>query len=129
MPVSANHHQTLDIETKQTLESSLAMQMIKLFAIVARADEIVTDKETVYVSSFLEKFYPENISRYLYNRFEEYISKDQDYHEVVRSINAKLSYQEPFAGLLVQQSLRKLKLTWLITLPSCCIYNLQTLIS
>ena len=100
MPVSNYQEQTLDSDTRQTLENSLAMQVIKLFAIIARADKVISDQELDFVTSFLNNLYPSNISQYLFSRFEEYISRDLDLERVAETINSILSYQEKIFCLI-----------------------------
>lgn len=87
-------NQVLDNNTSQTLEKSLAMQIMKLFAITAMADKVISKREKQYVKAFLDKFFPENISQYLFNQFINYVTQDSDYKEIAQDINRNLSYQE-----------------------------------
>lgn len=90
----------LDAQTRETLEFSLAMDAIRLFAVIALADNVVTEQEKDYVAEFYARFYPENIVRHFYRRFEQYLAQGIDVDDVAPSINRRLTYQEKVFYLL-----------------------------
>ena len=90
----------LDQHTINTLETSLAMQIIKLFAIMTKADTVVSDEEREFVEQYCSQLYPAKIAKYLFSRFENYLSTDLDLEKVAGTINTRLSYQEKIFCLL-----------------------------
>ena len=98
----------LDEPTRITLENSLAMQVLNLFAIIAMADKVLTEEEEKFVHSYCDLQYPAPIANYLYDRFEEFsklYSRDRarihaDIHRITDQINKRLSYQEKVFCLL-----------------------------
>lgn len=100
MPASAHEKHLPDSQSRETLENSLAVLVVKLFAIIAKSDESITEGERTYVRNFFDKWYSRDISDYFFGLFEEFISRDIDRTEVTAEINARLPYQEKLFCLL-----------------------------
>ncbi|MEW5725646.1 MAG: TerB family tellurite resistance protein, partial [Thermodesulfobacteriota bacterium] len=98
----------IDRQTVTTLENSLAMQVLNLFAIIAMADGVLTDEEKDFVQEYCGQLYPPEIADFLFTRFNEYTGGyaadrsrlEFDIETISRAINQKLSYQEKIFSLL-----------------------------
>jgi len=93
-------YESLETETKKTLDDSLANQVIKLFAVIAKADTVISREELDFVAAFLENRYPPNIASYLFKRFREYTSSELNLQTIADAINNKLSYQAKLFSLI-----------------------------
>lgn len=84
----------LDAQTIANLEKSLFMQILKLFAIIAKVDPNVSIEERIFVLSYCEQHYPQKISMHLFRRFDQFLQTDPDLEEVTTTLNVQLGYQE-----------------------------------
>ena len=92
--------ESLDPQTIEALETSLGMKILKLFAIISKADQYVSDQERQFVSTYWEELYPSQISGYLFERYEEHLQTSQDLEVLAQNINAQMSYQEKIFCLI-----------------------------
>ncbi|THB66684.1 MAG: ATP-binding cassette domain-containing protein [Desulfovibrio sp.] len=90
----------LDENTRRTLDASLAMDALKLFAVMALADNMVSEEEKDYIRCFYGHFYPDNITEYFYERFEGFLAANMTVDDVAPELNHKLSYQDKIFCLL-----------------------------
>lgn len=101
MLISAEHKTAqVDIQTIRTLETSLVMQVLKLFSIVARSDQWITENERKFVADYCRQMFPQAIAEYLYERFQDYLKTHVELETVTDSINAQMAYPEKLFCLL-----------------------------
>lgn len=88
--------------TEHALEHSLAMQMLRVFASVASKTEVPgsgTEKRA-FVHNFFAPLYPEDITNYFCQRFDQELEETPNPENLAKDINSRLSYQEKVFGLM-----------------------------
>lgn len=73
-PAPSSAHVLPDAATRQALENSLAMEVLRLFAFIAGAEgpaSAVTAQERAFIVGFFETFFPRDVTAFFLARFEE----------------------------------------------------------
>ncbi|MFQ5825184.1 MAG: ATP-binding cassette domain-containing protein, partial [bacterium] len=78
---------------EDSFENSLAIEIIILFSIIAKADELVTQKELDYVRYYFDSFYPKQISEELFKQFEDFLDVNLDINQFTYTYNSGLPYE------------------------------------
>jgi len=84
----------LDEKTETSIEDSKLIDFTKLFAIIVIEDGVVSDDENQYVIDFFRTNYPENITAYLFKKFQQYISEGITLEQTPILKNKVASYGE-----------------------------------
>ncbi len=91
---------TLTSSSRRALENSLAMHMLRAFAVIARDGGSVGQEKRSFVRAYYATLYPEDITDYFCSRFDQELNQDSDLHDLADSLNARLNYQEKAFCLL-----------------------------
>ncbi|GAB7079865.1 ATP-binding cassette domain-containing protein [Megalodesulfovibrio paquesii] len=111
VPVGPSSVQVLpDAATRQALENSLAMEVLRLFAFIAGADgpaSAVTTQERAFIVGFFETFFPRDVTAFFLARFEERRREQasaeatgETAEDFARHLNKRLDYPEKIFCLL-----------------------------
>lgn len=91
----------MDNATAQTFETSLAMQLLTMFAYIARGGYVSRRKQD-FIAAYFSTLYPQDIAHFFSSRFEELQKPDSELDETyfIQFLNYRLSYQEKVFCLL-----------------------------
>jgi ABC-type multidrug transport system ATPase subunit/ABC-type multidrug transport system permease subunit len=89
MPISS-----LTAIDRESLNQSLLIETVKLFALAAGADQVVTDSESAYVRQYLARTYPPEFTEFLHGEFLRLAGEDLDPDRIAINSKAQLSYEE-----------------------------------
>jgi ABC-type multidrug transport system ATPase subunit/ABC-type multidrug transport system permease subunit len=78
----------------------LAVEVLKLLALTARADGPVSPEERLFVARFYGRLYPPDMAERLGRMFEEFATSDIDPSEVARALRNRLARQDRIFCLL-----------------------------
>lgn len=79
---------------RESLNQSLLIETVKLFALAAGADHVVTDSESAYVRQYLARTYPPEFTEFLHGEFLRLAKEDLDPERIAASSRVQLSYEE-----------------------------------
>jgi uncharacterized tellurite resistance protein B-like protein len=79
---------------RESLQQSLLIETVKLFALAARADEVISDSESAYVWQYFSRSYPPEVSQLLLEEFWTYAQEQLSMEEVASQCRARLAYEE-----------------------------------
>lgn len=99
-PETVRNKAVLGAATEATFESSLAMQVLRLFAAAARAGGETGASKRAFVRNYYEHLYPQDISNWFLERFDDYLERDPGVGAVTARLNERLTYQEKLFSLL-----------------------------
>lgn len=85
---------TLSAIDRESLNQSLLLETVKLFALVAGADRVVTESESAYVRQYLARTYPPEFTEFLHGEFMRLAHETLDVARITASSRAQLSYEE-----------------------------------
>ncbi|MEM9984162.1 MAG: ATP-binding cassette domain-containing protein, partial [Bacteroidota bacterium] len=82
---------SIDLES---LQQSLLIETVKLFALAARADEVITDSESAYVREYFSRSYPPEFTDFLHGEFLRFTQEDLSVESVTAASRSRLKYEE-----------------------------------
>jgi ABC-type multidrug transport system ATPase subunit/uncharacterized tellurite resistance protein B-like protein/ABC-type multidrug transport system permease subunit len=83
----------LPVSLQESLENTLLINTVKLFSVLAKSDEEVTDAELQYVRTYLNSIYHEPVAEYLFQQFELFVEQDIDAEQAAAQIRESFSYE------------------------------------
>jgi ABC transport system ATP-binding/permease protein len=78
---------------RESLGNSLLINTVKLFSLLAKADNTVTQEERDYVKFYLDSIYHAPVAKYLYEQFEIFLSENIDAEQAAAQIRTGFSYE------------------------------------
>ncbi len=81
------------VSLQESLENTLLINTVKLFSVLAKSDEEVSDAELQYVRSYLNSIYHEPVASYLFEQFERFVREDIDARAAAAQIRESFSYE------------------------------------
>jgi len=78
---------------RDALQNSLLIDTVKLFALVAKADGVITDSELTYVQQYFADIYPKDFANYLHEEFLLCINQNIPLEEVTAQIKEQLGLE------------------------------------
>jgi len=66
---------------------------LMIFSGLIRADGKVSQRELSYIQKYLNALYPDNISKYLFEKFEKYLITKLSMEEIAKKINRTYNYE------------------------------------
>jgi len=85
---------TLSAIDRESLNQSLLLETVKLFALAAQADKVISDSESAYVRQYFARSYPEEFTDFLHQEFLRLAEQQQEIEEVTAYSREQLSYEE-----------------------------------
>jgi ABC-type multidrug transport system ATPase subunit/uncharacterized tellurite resistance protein B-like protein/ABC-type multidrug transport system permease subunit len=81
------------ISLQESLENTLLINTVKLFSVLAKSDDEVSDAELQYVRTYLNSIYHEPVANYLFEQFEQFIDEDINPEQAAQQIRDSFSYE------------------------------------
>lgn len=78
---------------QESLENTLLINTVKLFSVLAKSDEQVTETELQYVRNYLHTIYHDPVASYLFSQFERFVREDIDEKQAASQIRNGFSYE------------------------------------
>lgn len=79
---------------RDALNQSLLIETVKLFALAAKADEVLSDSESSYVRQYFSRSYSQEFTDFLHQEFLRYVEEDLSIGEVTAQCQRQQSYEE-----------------------------------
>jgi ABC-type multidrug transport system ATPase subunit/uncharacterized tellurite resistance protein B-like protein len=79
---------------KKTLEHTLLSDTVKLFALIALADGVLTEQEEKYIKKYFNALYPQDFADFLFSAFLENTKEVLITEEIIANIKTRLKYEE-----------------------------------
>jgi ABC-type multidrug transport system ATPase subunit/uncharacterized tellurite resistance protein B-like protein/ABC-type multidrug transport system permease subunit len=83
----------LPVSLQESLENTLLINTVKLFSVLAKSDEEVSEAELQYVRTYLNSIYHEPVAEYLFQQFESFVEQDIDAEQAAVQIRESFSYE------------------------------------
>jgi ABC transport system ATP-binding/permease protein len=78
---------------QESLENTLLINTVKLFSVLAKSDDEVSEAELQYVQTYLSTIYHKPVADYLFEQFERFVQEDIDEAAAAAQIRTSFSYE------------------------------------
>ena len=79
---------------KATIRQTLLYETLKLFALMANADGVVSKEEEQYVDQHIQSLYPPDIAPLFFKEFTLTLEENPNLDSVIANINGRFQYYE-----------------------------------
>lgn len=82
-----------NLSLQESLQNTLLINTVKLFSVLAKSDNQVSQAELEYVRNYLNTIYHEPVASYLFAQFEHFVREDIDEVQAATQIRQGFSYE------------------------------------